>query len=64
MQYAGWTNRDNRSFTISFDDTEVGVHMTGHYSHRETAQDALERCRSNANDARERAGLERTDRPD
>ena len=63
MQYAGWTNRDNRSFTISFDDTEVGVaHDAGTTPTWKPPRTPWNAAGRGANDARERAGAG-TDRP-
>ena len=64
MQYSRWDNRDGRTFSISFTDRAVGHHMTAGYSDRATAQDRLAACRLQANNARERAGIARTDSPD
>ena len=64
MQYSRWDNRDGTTFRISFNDNAVGHHMSGLYHNRGTARNRLDACRLQANNARERAGIARTDSPD
>ena len=64
MQYSRWDNREGRTFSISFTDKAVGHHMSGLCFDRATARDRIDACRLQANNARERAGIARTDSPD
>ena len=63
MQYTGWDNHDGNTCRISLHDTAVGHHMTGLYHDRTVARERLESSRLHANNARERAGIPRTDSP-